>query len=195
MKNRRYTSYARRPAACLGCEGGFTLVEMLIATVIVVVGLVAVAQLVPTSMMMNANNRSDGTALVIAQRQMEALRAVPLTSTTFSDPLGVTCALPLGQTCNIGDPTQAGMVGCPVVLFNNSPIIDFTQNPAATGYGFTYTDPNDPAGAVNDVRWAVVTVTSGANGPVTGRRIVVGVFRRGMKTITYPVSLDTMVSR
>ena len=56
---------------------GFTLVEMLIATVIVVIGLVAVAQLVPTSMMMNANNRSDGTALVIAQKQMEALRAVP----------------------------------------------------------------------------------------------------------------------
>jgi prepilin-type N-terminal cleavage/methylation domain-containing protein len=193
MKKRRHTSYARRPAACHGCEGGFTLVEMLIATVIVVVGLVAVAQLVPTSMMMNANNRSDGTALVIAQRQMEALRAVPLSSTTFSDPLGVTC--PLGQTCNIGDPAQAGMVGCPVRLFNNSPIIDFTPTTAAAGYGFTYTDLNDPSGALNDVRWAVVTVTSGTNGPITGRRIIVGVFRRGMKTIAFPVSLDTMVSK
>ena len=59
-------------AARLGGERGFTLVEMLIATVVVVIGLVAVAQLVPTSMMMNANNRSDGTALVIAQKQMEA---------------------------------------------------------------------------------------------------------------------------
>ena len=174
-------------------ERGFTLIEMLMATIIVVVGLVAVAQLVPTSMMMNANNRSDGTALVIAQRQMEALRAVPLSLPTFADPLGATC--PLSQTCNIGDRTQSGVVGCPVVLFNNSPVIDFTQNPAADGYGFTYTDPNDPSGAVNDVRWAVVTVTSGTNGPVTGRRIIVGVFRRGMKTLTYPVSLDTMVSK
>jgi len=193
MSNRWNARQAIAAASGRGAERGFTLVEMLIATVIVVVGLVAVAQLVPTSMMMNANNRSDGTALVIAQRQMEALRAVPLTATTFTDPLGVTC--PLGQTCNTGNPAQAGVVGCPVVLFNNSPVIDFTQNPAAAGYGFTYTDPNDPSGAVNDVRWAVVTVTNGINGPVAGRRIIVGVFRRGMKTITYPISLDTMVSR
>jgi prepilin-type N-terminal cleavage/methylation domain-containing protein len=192
MNNRLRPKQIRTEASRGSGERGFTLIEMLFATVIVVVGLVAVAQLVPASMMMNANNRSDGTALVIAQRQMEALRAVPLTATTFTDPLGVTCPLP---TCNMGNPTQSGMVGCRVVLFNNSPIIDFTQNPAAAGYGFTYTDPNDPSGAVNDVRWAVVTVTNGTNGPVTGRRIVVGIFRRGMKTLTYPVSLDTMVSK
>jgi hypothetical protein len=33
------------------------------------------------------------------------------------------------------------------------------------------------------------------NGSVTGRRIVVGAFRRGMKTPAFPVSLDTMVSK
>jgi hypothetical protein len=142
---------------------------------------------------MNANNRSDGAALVIAQRQMEALRAVPLTATTFADPSGLTC--PLGTTCSVGDPSQSGLVGCPAVVFNNSPVIDFAPAQAVNGYGFTYTDPNDPTGAVNDVRWAVVTVTSGANGPVTGRRIIVGVFRRGMRTPAFPVSLDTMVSK
>jgi Tfp pilus assembly protein PilV len=175
------TANARR-----GNAGGFTLVEMLIATLVVVIGLVAVAQLVPTSMMMNANNRSDGTALVIAQKQMEALRAVPLATNTFTDPLGVTC--PPATTCFVGDPTQPGqLVGSPVKLFNNSPVIDYSQAPVA-GYGYTYTDPNDPLGALNDVRWAVVTV-------VDGRRIIVGTFRRGMKTPTYPVSLDTMVSK
>jgi len=45
------------------------------------------------------------------------------------------------------------------------------------GYGYTYTDPNDPLGAVNDVRWAVVTVV---NRNVTADAIVVGAFRRGM---------------
>jgi len=191
MSGRLHPKQMRTAAAWRGDERGFTLVEMLMATVIVVVGLVAVAQLVPTSIMMNANNRNDGTALVIAQRQMEALRAVPLTATTFTDPSGLTC--PLSTTCSVGDPSQSGVVGCPKALFNNSPVIDFTQDPAG-GYGFTYTDPNDPAGAVNDVRWAVVTVTNGA-GAVTGRRIIVGAFRRGMKTLTYPVSLDTMVSK
>jgi prepilin-type N-terminal cleavage/methylation domain-containing protein len=192
MNGRLQAKQMRTAAARRGGERGFTLIEMLFATVIVVVGLVAVAQLVPTSIMMNANNRNDGTALVIAQRQMEVLRSVPLTATTFTDPLGVTC--PFGQTCNVGDPTQSGVVGSPVVLFNNSPIINYALA-IVNGYGFTYTDPNDPTGAVNDVRWAVVTVTNGANGPVTGRRIIVGAFRRGMKAPTYPVSLDTMVSK
>src|SRR5215831_18006502 len=171
-------------------ETGFTLTEMLIATLIVVIGLVAVAQLVPASVMMNANSRSDGTALVLAQKQMEALRAVPLTSTTFSDPLGVTC--PTAAICNLGDPTQPGVfVGSPYVLLDNAPIIDFGQ-PLVDGYGFTFVDPNDPTGAVNDVRWAVATFT----GPgVTGRRIIVGAFRRGMKSPGYPIWLDTMVSK
>ncbi len=193
MSGRLHPKQMRTAAAWRGDECGFTLVEMLMATVIVLVGLVAVAQLVPASMMMNANNRSDGTALVIAQRQTEALRAVPLTAATFTDPSGLTC--PLSTTCSVGDPSQLGAVGCWVVLFNNSPVINFAQNPVPPGYGYSYTDPNDPAGAVNDVRWAVVTVTSGANGPVTGRRIIVGVFRRGMRTPTFPVSLDTMVSK
>ena len=193
MSHLFHRSPARVVAGQGGSDSGFTLIEMLIATLIVVIGLVAVAQLLPTSMLMNANNRSDGAALVIAQRQMEALRAVPLGATTFSDPLGLAC--PLGQTCRIGDPSQSGVVGCSVVLFNNSPIIDFTSNTVPAGYGFQYIDPNDPTGALNDVRWAVVTVTNGNNGPVTGRRIIVGTFRRGMKTPTYPVSLDIMVSK
>ena len=171
-----------------GGEQGFTLIELLIATVVVIVGLVAVAQLVPASVMLNSTNRSDGTALVLAEKQMEALRSLPLASTTFSDPLGITC--PIATTCNIGDPTQAGnVVGSPVLVLNNSPIIDFGQ-PLIPGYGFTFTDPNDPIGALNDVRWAVITMT---NGTVTGKRIIVGAFRRGMRTPTSPISLDTMV--
>jgi prepilin-type N-terminal cleavage/methylation domain-containing protein len=189
MKHRKHQR-GTQTAALRSGEGGFTLTEMLIATLIVVVGLVAVAQLVPASVMMNANNRSDGTALVLAQKQMEALRSVPLTATTFTDPLGVTC--PVATTCNVGDPTQPGVfVGSPYVLLDNTPIIDFGQ-PLVDGYGFTFTDPNDPTGAVNDVRWAVATF-SGAG--ATGRRIIVGAFRRGMKSPTYPIWLDTMVSK
>jgi prepilin-type N-terminal cleavage/methylation domain-containing protein len=188
--SRRAHSIEGQPALRRRRERGFTLVEMLLATLIVVIGLVAVAQLVPSSLMMNANNRSDGTALVLAQKQMEALRAIPMTATTFSDPQGITC--PLATTCDVGDPTQPGViVGSPVKILDNSPIIDFTQ-PLVAGYGFTYTDPNDPSGAVNDVRWAVITTT---NGSVIGRRIIVGAFRRGMKSLNFPISLDTMVSK
>jgi type II secretory pathway pseudopilin PulG len=184
------TSTIRRRRAS---ERGFTLVEMLMATTIVIVGLVAVAQLVPSSVMQNSNNRNDGTALVFAQREMELIREQPLTAAFFTDTLGVLC--PFGQQCMLGDPTQPGqLVGSPVVLFQNSPIVDFTQAPV-TGYSFVYTDPNDPAGVVTDVRWAVVTGVNPTSGVVTSRRIILGVFRRGMRSPSFPVSLDVMVEK
>jgi prepilin-type N-terminal cleavage/methylation domain-containing protein len=174
-------------------QHGFTLTEMLIATLVVLVGLVAVAQLVPASVMINANNRNDGTALVFAQRQMEAMRVQPLAPSTFSDPQGVYC--PSGQTCQLGDPTQPGMVvGSPVIVStSNLAMIDFTAA-QVSGYSFTYTDPNDPFGATYDVRWAVVTVVNAQN-VVTGKRIILGVFRRGMQAATLPITLDTMVEK
>jgi len=84
MKRRRNSGNAER---------GFTLTEMLIATAIILVGLVAVAQLVPASALLNANNRSDGTALVFTQRELEYMReqtlVVPVAPPpTFTDPLG-----------------------------------------------------------------------------------------------------------
>lgn len=175
-------------------QQGFTLVEMLIATVVVLIGLVAVAQLVPTSVMMNANNRNDGTATVFAQQQMEALREQPLANTTFSDPLGVTC-YPAASVCNLGDPTQPGvLVGSPVVVNGaNQVMIDFSAS-LVPGYSFLYTDPNDPYSAPYDVRWAVITVTNPSQ-VVTGKRFIVGVFRRGMKTPTLPITLDSMLEK
>jgi prepilin-type N-terminal cleavage/methylation domain-containing protein len=177
-------------------EQGFTLVEMLIATVVVLVGLVAVAQLVPASALLNANNRNDGTALVFAQKEMEFIReqplGVPITPPpTFNDPLGVMC--PPGNNCGLGDPSQPlQLIGSPVVT-GATLIIDFSATPVA-GYNFTYTDPNDPFGASYDVRWAVVTFTNTQN-VTTGRRIILGVFRRGMRTPSLPVTLDTMVEK
>jgi prepilin-type N-terminal cleavage/methylation domain-containing protein len=179
-------------------DSGFTLIEMMFATVIVLVGLVAVAQLVPSSLLMNSNNRNDATALVMAQRQLEAMREVPLSGApSFTDPLGVVC--PTGQTCLLGDPTQPNtVVGSPVVLFQGSPVIDFSAAPVA-GYNFTYTDPNDPLGAQNDFRWAVITNPSAGAPPpgqlIFARRIILGVFRRGMRTPSYPVTLDVMVEK
>jgi prepilin-type N-terminal cleavage/methylation domain-containing protein len=176
-----------------GVDQGFTLVEMLIATAVVLVGLVAVAQLVPVSVMMNSNNRNDGMAMVFAQQQMEALREQPLTSTTFTDPTGETC-FPALSACNLGDPTQPNvLVGSSVVVNSaNQAIVDFSA-PKVSGYNFTYIDPNDPTGSEYDVRWAVITVTNGQI--VTGKRFIVGVFRRGMKTPTLPVTLDSMVEK
>ena len=174
---------------------GFTLVEMLLATVVVIVGLVAVAQLVPTSVMMNMNNRNDGTALVFAQRAIEFIREQPLNSSSnppsFTDPLGVLC--PLGQSCLLGDPTQPNVLVGSVLNTSATPRVDFSADPVP-GYQYTYIDPNDPYGAAYDVRWAIST-TTGTGGSITGRRIILGVFRRGMKSAFLPVTLDTLVEK
>lgn len=58
-------------------QAGFSLVEMMIATVILLVGLVAVAQLVPASLTLNYRNRMDSSALVLAQRQLDVLLDQP----------------------------------------------------------------------------------------------------------------------
>ena len=174
-----------------GQQRGFTLLEMLLATVIVLVGLVAVAQLVPTAVQLNSHTRSDATALVFAQHVLEGIHSQPLSATTYTDPQGVLC--PLGNTCQLGDPTQpAILVGSAVNSTSGSPIIDFSAAPV-DGYSFNYTDPNDPLGATFDVRWAIVTRTNG--GIITGKRVILGVFRRGMTSISLPVTLDTMVSK
>ena len=169
------------------------------ATVVVLFGLVAVAQLVPTSVMMSSNNRNDGTALVFAQREIDVLRAQPLTAPSFTDAQGVSC--PSSQTCLLGDHTQPLQpIGCPVLpSYNGAPVIDFSQpaaNECIPGYYFSYTDLNDPSGASYDVRWAIITNTNSANtNVVVSRRIILGVFRLGMQTPTLPITLDVQVEK
>lgn len=172
-------------------HSGFTLIETLIATVVMVVGVVGVAQLIPLSIRLNTGNREDSTALVFAQRQMDELVDQPMSATTFSDPQGVLC--PPGANCSLGNAANPRVpVGSPVVMFNNNPVIDFTQA-AVANYSFTYTDPNDPFKLPYDVRWAVITYSNGVT--ATGRRFIVGVRRRGGNVPFLPVNLDSMVEK
>jgi prepilin-type N-terminal cleavage/methylation domain-containing protein len=56
-------------------QAGFSLVELLVAVVVLMVGVVAVARLVPTAMQSNTRNRYDSTALILAQRQLDLMVA------------------------------------------------------------------------------------------------------------------------
>ena len=170
---------------------GFTMVEMLVATVVMLIGIVGVAKLVPFAIGLNSANRLDSTALVIAQREMNALTEQPLSATTFTDPQGLTCAA--AGVCNLGNPAAAPtLFGSPHVMINNSPYINYNAA-AVAGYNFVYTDPDDPSGAAYDVRWAVITYATG--GKVYGKRFIVGVRRVGGNGPLFPVALDSMVEK
>src|ERR1700688_112597 len=168
-------------------QRGFTLTEVLIAIVILMVGIVAVAQLVPASIGSNSANRNDSSALVFAQRQMDQFLSQPLINSTYSETIDTQTFL-----CNLGDPTQPNVVvGSAVAVFYNQLVIDFSASPA-TNYSLTYQDPNDPFGLVYDVRWAVIT-TKNANGMVSSKRFILGTRKQGGNGIYRPVTLDTIL--
>jgi prepilin-type N-terminal cleavage/methylation domain-containing protein len=172
-------------------QTGFTLVELLVAMLVLMVGLIAVAQLVPMSVRLNSGNRDDSTAMAFAQRELDALTEQPISSLTFSDPNGVHC--PLLAVCNLGDPTQPKvLVGSPVLMINNRPQIDFGVA-KVPGYSFNYSDPNDPYAITYDVRWAVITYSNAGN--PSAKRFILGALRRSNNTAFLPLTLDTMVEK
>ncbi len=173
-------------------ERGFSLLEMMLATIILLVGLVAIAQLVPATILLNYRNRTDSSAMVFAQREMDFMVDQPLVSTTFTDSLGVYC--PLSTTCNLGNPTpQNQRQGSPVVAVNNQAVIDFGNPTGIANWSFTYQDPDDPNGATFDIRWAVIVTGNGTN--VSSKRFIVGIRQVGGSGYFQPVNLDTMVQR
>lgn len=174
-----------------GNSNGFSLIEMMIALVVLLVGIVAVAKLVPLSSALNFENRRDSTALVLAQRQLDGLMTQPLAASTFSDPQGLTC--PVGVNCQLGNPAlPKQVVGSPVILSGVRPAIDFTAAQVA-GYSFAYVDPNDPSSPGYDIRWAVISFSNG--GTATARRFIVGARPTGGSAPLLPVTLDGMVEK
>jgi len=176
-------------------EGGFSLLEMLFATIILLVGLVAVAQLVPASILLNSSNRMDSSALVFAQRELDQFLDQPLSAISFTDAIG--------NTCQLGNPAVTNSVqGSSVVSFNNQPAIVFPTLPTPLppppqslngGYGFTYQDPNDPSGTVYEVVWAVIITGSG--GTPSSKRFILGVRQVGGSGYSPPITLDTLVEK
>ncbi len=162
---------------------GFSLLEMLIAMAVLLVGIVSVVELVPASLQSNQNNRQDTTATVVAQRELDQIVDQPIQNTSFVDADG--------RTINLGNPAQNNvLVGAPVITGTAN--IDFTQA-AVAGYSFTYVDPNSAAGANYEVRWAIVTTTN-AGAPVS-KRIIMACWHRNSHQITLPVNIDTTVQK
>jgi len=163
---------------------------MMFATIILLVGLVAIAQLVPASILLNYRNRMDSSALVFAQRQLDQMLDQPMSANQFTDALG--------NICQLGNPTVTNAVqGSTVATINKQTLIVFSSpNPPlapTSGYGFTYQDPTDPSGTTYDVRWAVIITGNGAT--ASTRRFILGVRQAGGNGYFQPITLDTLVGK
>jgi prepilin-type N-terminal cleavage/methylation domain-containing protein len=166
-------------------ECGFTLLEVMVALMVLLVGLLAVAQLVPASLTANNVNRSDSVAHVLAERELDQMLDQPIKATQFTDVLG--------NICSLGNPATANtVVGSPLVIINNRPTIDFSAGQVG-GYSFNYADPEDPYGATYDVRWAVITTANG--GTPNSKRFIIGARQKGGNGFFQPLTLDTMVEK
>jgi prepilin-type N-terminal cleavage/methylation domain-containing protein len=165
-------------------QKGFSILEMLLATVILLVGLIAIAQLVPASILLNQQNRTDSAALVFAQRELDQMLDRPLSVNSFTDVLG--------NLCQLGNPAVTNTVqGTNVLVFNNQAVIDFTSS--VPGYNFTFQDPLDTSSTAYDIRWAVIVTGSG--GTVASKRFILGVRQVGGNGFFQPITLDTMVGK
>jgi prepilin-type N-terminal cleavage/methylation domain-containing protein len=169
-------------------QRGFTLVEVLVATIVLMTGVVAVAQLVPVAVTANNVSRRDSTALVIAQRELSQMLERPLSVFTFNDAFNPPHAVSLGSA---GAP--GATVGNPVVVIANRPVIDYSVAQVG-GYGFTtQPDPQDPYRSQYDVRWAVITDGNGTT--AASRRIIISARLLGGNRYSLPLTLDAMVQQ
>jgi len=167
-------------------QNGFSVLEMILASSILMVGIISVVQLVPASLKSSVGNRLDTMATVVCQRELDQMLSQPLSVGAFPDINNQ--AISLG---GVGSP------GASVLMSGQSVVIDFspgTTPPA--GFSTTYADPNDPTGASFELRWAVFPQLN--NGVVVGRRIVIGCRRAnsaGGQQLLLPVTLDSSVQK
>jgi type II secretory pathway pseudopilin PulG len=167
-------------------QNGFSILEMILASAILMVGIVSVVQLVPASLKSSVGNRMDTMATVVAQRELDQMLSQPLNVNSFLDMNN--------QAISLGG---AGSPGASVLMSGQSVVIDFSPGTVPpAGFSTIYADPNDPTGPSFELSWAVFPQIS--NGVVVGRRIVIGCRRAnggGNQQLLLPVTLDSSVQK
>lgn len=156
-------------------SSGMTLIELMIAMVVLAVGLIAIANVVAIAIANNNRNRMDTTSTMLSEMVLEQIQSVPASSNVV---LTVTdCA---GNVWNINTTGAAAPAGAGANLLAATGSIDYLQPEAGVpaGYSMDYTTCG-PAGSqfVYEVRWNVV------NGVNTFTKVVTVSSRRKLSTL------------
>jgi type II secretory pathway pseudopilin PulG len=140
-------------------EGGFSLIEVMAAAVILMTGLIAVAQMFIVSTNQNVSARRVTTTAVLAQQKIEQLRALTWGYDDFGLPIS-----DITSDISVTPPTPAGGVGL-------QPSPGDTLNTSTPGYvdyldaygAWLGTGAAPPEGAVYVRRWSIEPLPTNPN--------------------------------
>ena len=163
-------------------QQGFSILEMLIASVILMVGIISVVQLVPASLRLNASNRFDTMATVMAQRELDQMLSQPLSTDAFLDKDN--------NVISLGGP---GAPGASVLMDGQTPMIDFSPGSGTPPTGFYLDVTDQQSGATFELRWSVIAQMSG--GKTISKRIIIGCRQTNALQPMLPVTLDSWVQK
>ena len=174
-----------------GGEGGFSLVEVLVAAAILMTGLIAVAQMFIASTNQNMEARRVTTTAVLAQQKIEQLRALAWGFDEFGLPVS-----DFSTDIAVTPPTPSGGVG-----LQASP--DYSLFTSASGYvdyldaygNWVGTGPTPPANAIYVRRWSIDPLPTNPNNTLVFQVLVGRISPSGPPTdLGRQVSLKTRKS-
>ena len=171
-------------------QAGLSMIELLIAMLVLAVGMMGSMILVRTAIVNNNRNKLDTTATALAQMVLEQINSQPASATTIFQITDCT-----GVASNV-NPTMAAAPGAGATLIQppnfNAGNIDFSQDYAAVpaGYAMQYITCG-PANAqvTYEIRWNVTQMTGFTKLVTVSARKRVATTTSALPFFTVPVTL------
>jgi Tfp pilus assembly protein PilV len=160
-------------------EAGMTMLEVLIAGVVMTIGFMGLIGLVATAIASNNRNKLDSTGTMLAQAVVEQINSTLVGSGTASL-----------SDCGGNTWTIATEIGGASLSGAN---IDFTQTTVPTNYSMNFSVCSVGQTSQYDVRWNVQQITSETYLVTVGARLLKS-GAGGNKYFALPVTLRTYVS-
>jgi prepilin-type N-terminal cleavage/methylation domain-containing protein len=180
---------------------GFTVIELLVATVVLLVGIVGVSQMVTQAVDSDLRNRDTSSSMMAAQRELEQMLRLPIDANQLGTPTDYSFTDTDGDAAYVGSlpvpatgtataaPPGPSQTGCPLAVNGD---IDFTAACAVAGYVKVLAPALGPA---IEIRWNVVTFYGNDNGtirPVLKKIAIAG--RSNDGTLNVPQTMNVMVA-
>lgn len=171
-----------------------TIIEVMIAALVLVVGMVGIAVLFSTAATSTQRTKLDTNSTLVAKMVLEQISAQTPTST--ANITLVDCAGTSWTINTVGDTYANGGSGAPLDNTSSSITyggIDFSKS-AVTGYSMQYKDCGNGQATTYDVRWNIINISPGYTRMITvgAHQLNLAYDNLGHSYFAIPVSLRGM---